>query len=88
MRLKDASPCSTNPSRRGRFRAGKFKLIGLTFGVVAGLKHVQLMGVVGEGEDFDHRVQDHHNPENKAEPTCRLKFELKVIKISSNSIHK
>lgn len=26
----------------------------LTFGVVAGLKHMQLMGVVGKGEDFDH----------------------------------
>lgn len=25
-----------------------------TFGVVAGLKDVQLMGVVGKGEDFDH----------------------------------
>ena len=39
----------------------------LTFGVIAGLKHVQLMGVVGKGEDFDHWVQDHHNPENKGD---------------------
>lgn len=39
----------------------------LTFGVVAGLKHMQLMGVVGKGEYFDHWVQNHHNPENKGE---------------------
>lgn len=38
-----------------------------TFGVVAGLKDVQLMGVVGEGEDFDHRVQDHHDPGRREE---------------------
>lgn len=41
----------------------------LTFRVIAGLKHMQLMGVVGEGEDLDHRVQDHHDPETKGEPT-------------------
>lgn len=34
---------------------------------------MQLMGVVGEGEYFDHRVQDHHDPESKEEPTCQLK---------------
>lgn len=26
----------------------------LTFGVIAGLKHVKLMGVVGKSEHFDH----------------------------------
>lgn len=26
----------------------------LTFGIVAGLKHMQLMWVVGKGEHFDH----------------------------------
>lgn len=69
MSLKDALSYGTNLS--STFRAAKFKLIGLTFGIVAGFKHVQLVGVVGEGEDFDHRIQDHHNPENKADPTCR-----------------
>lgn len=64
----------TNQSRTGRFKVWEFKQTGLTFGVVAGLEHMQLMGVVGEGEDFDHWVQDHHNPENKAEPTRRLKL--------------
>lgn len=33
-----------------------------TFGVVAGFKDVQLMRVVGEGKDFDHRIEDDHNP--------------------------
>lgn len=32
-----------------------------TFRVVAGFKDVQLVGVVCEGENFNHRVQDNHN---------------------------
>lgn len=43
----------------------------LTLWVVAGLEHMQLMGVVGEGEDFDHRVQDHYNPKKRS--TLRFK---------------
>lgn len=39
-------------------------VVVLTFGVIAGLKHMQLMRVVGEREHFDHRVQDHHDPED------------------------
>lgn len=34
----------------------------LTFGVVAGLEDVQLVGVVREGEDLDHGVQHDHDP--------------------------
>lgn len=30
---------------------------------------MQLMGVVGKGEDFDHGIQDHHDPEDEAERT-------------------
>lgn len=41
---------------------------------------MQLMGVVGKGEDFDHRVQDHHNPRNKEEQTHGLKFKLNILK--------
>lgn len=33
---------------------------------------MQLMGVVGKGEDFDHRVQDHHDPENRRVSSAQL----------------
>lgn len=42
----------------------------LTLWVVAGLEHMQLMGVVGEGEDFDHRVQDHYDPKKRSRLWC------------------
>lgn len=51
----------------GRYMSASLPTAGRTFGVVAGLKDVQLMGVVGEGEDFDHRVQDHHDPGRREE---------------------
>lgn len=38
----------------------------LTLWVVAGFEHMQLMRVVGEGEDFDHWVQDHYNPKKRS----------------------
>lgn len=47
---------------------------GQTFGVVAGFKDVQLMGVVGEGENFDHWVEDNHNPGRKKEPTFMANY--------------
>lgn len=45
---------------------------------------MQLMGVVSEGEDFDHWVQDHHNPEHKGESTHGLKFKLIVQRCNTN----
>jgi len=35
----------------------------LTFRVVAGFKDMQLVGIVCECENFNHRVQDYHNSE-------------------------
>lgn len=37
--------------------------VQLTFRVVAGFKDVQLVGIVCECENFNHRVQDYHNSE-------------------------
>ena len=71
-------------SRTGWFKVFQLEPGWLTFGVVAGLKHMQLMGVVSEGEDFDHWVQDHHNPEHKGVSTQRLKFKLIVQKCNTN----
>ena len=34
----------------------------LTLGVGAGLKHVELLRVLCEGVDFDHRVENDHDP--------------------------
>lgn len=48
--------------------------VALTFRVIAGLKHVQLVGVVGESEHFDHWVQDNHNP-NKNERWVKFRSE-------------
>lgn len=42
------------PKRTVDFFECELSTVGQTFGVVAGFKDVQLMGVVGEGEDFDH----------------------------------
>lgn len=51
----------------------------LTLWVVASLKHMQLMGVVGEGEDFNHRVQHHYNPTRR--------FRLRFQQNEENSSH-
>lgn len=37
--------------------------VQLTFRVVAGFKDMQLVGIVCECENFNHRVQDNHNSE-------------------------
>lgn len=39
--------------------------VQLTFGVVTSFKDVQLVGIVCEGENFNHRVQDNHNSETE-----------------------
>lgn len=39
--------------------------VQLTFRVVAGFKDVQLVRIVCEGENFNHRVQDNHNSETE-----------------------
>lgn len=48
------SGCGEASPAAGRCLSAGLSTAGRTFGVVAGLKDVQLMGVVGEGEDFDH----------------------------------
>lgn len=39
------------------------------------------MGVMGEGKNFDHWVEDDHNPEKKKEPTFITNYEDNKIHI-------
>lgn len=57
---RDSIRQSMKAGRRG-FGDGPL-VLARTFGVVAGFKDVQLMRVVSEGEDFDHRVENDHDP--------------------------
>ena len=52
----------------------------LTLGVGAGLKHVELLRVLCEGVDFDHRVENYHDPGHQQTKRHQPRKLLKTFK--------